>query len=75
MYDLWREVLEARRADRADRYVTAEYIQHNPTVPTGRRGLVAFVAGLRPPAPVAPRVPAPLVAIVAERDLVVLSFT
>jgi predicted SnoaL-like aldol condensation-catalyzing enzyme len=75
VYDFWREVLEARRVERADRYVTAHYVQHNPTVPTGRRGLVAFVAGLGPPAPVAPRMQAPLVAVVAERDLVVLSFT
>ncbi len=36
---------------------------------------MAFVEGLGLPAPVAPRVRAPLVAIVAERDLVVLSFT
>lgn len=50
------------------------YIQHNPGVPTGRAAFVEFFGQFSQPKPVAPRVKAPLVAIVSESDLVVLSF-
>ena len=44
-------------------------------MPTGRQGFVDFFARLAGPQPIAPRVKAPLIAIVAEGNLVVLSFT
>lgn len=74
VYDFWREVFEAGQLQRADKYLAEGYIQHNPTVPTGRAGFVEFFGKFSQPKPVAPRVKAPLVAIVAEGDLVVLSF-
>jgi predicted SnoaL-like aldol condensation-catalyzing enzyme len=74
VYDFWREVFEAGHMELADKYVAAGYIQHNPNVPTGRGAFVAYFSKNVVPHPIEPRVKAPLVAIVAEGDLVVLVF-
>jgi predicted SnoaL-like aldol condensation-catalyzing enzyme len=50
------------------------YIQHNPTVATGRAAFVTFFSRIAKPVSIARTVKAPLVSIVAESDLVVLSF-
>ncbi|MFN8579011.1 MAG: nuclear transport factor 2 family protein [Candidatus Sericytochromatia bacterium] len=50
------------------------YIQHNPNVPTGRAGFIEFFSKLRKPKEIMPRIKAPLISIIAERDLVALSF-
>ena len=75
VYDFWREVLEARHMDLAARYLREDYIQHNPNVATGRQGFVDFFTRLGGPQPIVPKVKAPLISIVAEGDLVTLSFT
>ena len=71
-FDFWREVIQARRADKAGRYIADPYVEHDPT---GAGGRAAFVAGIgrRPPEPVKDTID-DLVRIVAERDLVVLAF-
>lgn len=74
VYDFWREVFEAGHLDKADQYLAETYIQHNPNVPTGRAGFVEFFGRFAKRKEIAPKVAAPLVAIVAERDIVVLSF-
>lgn len=74
VYDFWREVFEGGHLDLADKYLAASYIQHNPTVPTGRAGFVDFFSRFAKPKPIAPRIKAPLVAIMAEGDLVSLVF-
>jgi predicted SnoaL-like aldol condensation-catalyzing enzyme len=74
VYDFWREVFEGGHLDAAERYMTESYIQHNPNVPTGRAAFVAFFSKFAKPAPVEPKIKAPLVAIVADGDLVILSF-
>jgi predicted SnoaL-like aldol condensation-catalyzing enzyme len=74
VYDFWREVLEAGHMELADKYMAESYIQHNPNVATGRAAFVAFFSKLGPARPIKPRVVFPLVNIVAEGDLVVLSF-
>ena len=73
-YDFWREVLEAGHLDLADKYLAENYIQHNPNVSTGRAGFVEFFSKFVKPTPIQPRVQAPLIAIVAEGNLVVMSF-
>lgn len=73
VYDFWREVLEAHQLDRAPHYLHVDYQQHNPNVATGLAGFQDAFAGATPQ-PVQERIKAPLVAIVAERDLVMLSF-
>ena len=72
VYDFWREVLEARHMDLANKYLTESYIQHNPNVATGRAAVVKYFSQF-PTIPVAARVKAPLIGIVAEGDLVVVS--
>lgn len=74
VYDFWREVLEAGHLELADKYMLESYIQHNPSVPTGRGGFVSFFSKLVKPKTIQPRVRSPLVAIVGDGDLVVLSF-
>ena len=74
VYDFWREVFEARHMDLADKYLSDAYIQHNPNVPSGRAAFVDFFSKIGQPKPIEPRITAPLVSIVAERDLVILGF-
>jgi predicted SnoaL-like aldol condensation-catalyzing enzyme len=74
VYDFWREVFEGGHLELAERYLAESYVQHNPNVPTGRAGFVGFFAKFAKPGPIADAVKAPVVSIVAERDLVVLSF-
>ena len=58
----------------AEKYMAEGYIQHNPNVPTGRAAFTEFFSKFAKPKPIAPTVAAPLVAITAEGDIVVLSF-
>lgn len=74
VYDFWREVLEAGHLDKAEQYLSEGYAQHNPNVPTGRAGFVEFFGKFSKRRPMEPRVQAPLVAMVAEGDLVVMAF-
>lgn len=72
--DFWREVLEAGHLELAEKYLTETYIQHNPNVPTGRAGFIEYFSRFAKAKPIQPSIQAPLVSIVAEGDLVVLSF-
>jgi len=72
VFDFWREVLQAHHVDRAADYLDEGYIQHNPTVSTGRAAFIDFFGRL-PRNEVKPTID-DLVSIVAERDLVVLAF-
>ena len=74
VYDFWREVFEAGHMDLAPKYMAEGYIQHNPMVPTGRAAFVEFFSKIAKPRPIADKVAAPLVAILADGDLVVLAF-
>lgn len=74
VYDFWREVFEAGHMELAEKYMAESYIQHNPNVPTGRAAFVEFFTRFVKPKPIEAKVKAPLVAIVAEGDYVVLSF-
>ena len=74
VYDFWREVFEAARMDLAPKYMAETYIQHNPLAPTGRQAFIDFFSRIRKPAPIEARVKVPLVAILADGDLVMLAF-
>ncbi|PTT35902.1 hypothetical protein DBR23_22240 [Acidovorax sp. HMWF018] len=74
VFDFWREVFEGGHMDLAERYLSDGYIQHNPNVPSGRKGFVEAFSKVKKPQPIASYIQSPLVAITAERDLVVLSF-
>lgn len=74
VYDFWREIMEGGRLDLVEKYLAESYIQHNPNVPTGRAGFVKFFSQFAKPKPIEKDVKAPLVSIVAERDIVIVSF-
>jgi predicted SnoaL-like aldol condensation-catalyzing enzyme len=72
VYDLWRTLIEARDIEVAEQYLAEGYIQHNPNADTGRAGVLSLFSSFGPPLEIQERVQTPLVAIVAERDLVAL---
>ena len=74
VYDFWREVFEAGHVELAPKYMTETYIQHNPLVASGREPFIGFLTKFVQPKPIEPKVKAPLVAILAEGDLVVFVF-
>ena len=57
-YDFFRVVLRARHLDEADKYMKADYIQHNPNADTGIAGFKAYFTKLGGPLPVQTRCPA-----------------
>lgn len=74
VFDFWRKVLEGGHLELADQYLSKGYIQHNPNVPTGRDGFVKVFSAFSKPHAIADHIKEPLIAIVGEGDLVVLSF-
>jgi predicted SnoaL-like aldol condensation-catalyzing enzyme len=74
VYDCWREVLEGGHLELVDKYLAENYMQHNPSVRTGRKGFVDFFSKFAKPQTIVDTIKAPVVAIVAEGNLVVISF-
>ena len=74
LYDFWRVVVEGGHVELIDNYVSDDYIQHNPNVASGKQALIElFSANGRKPVPIKDRVQSPIVAIVAEGDLISLT--
>lgn len=74
VYDWWREVFEAGHIELNKNYMAADFIEHNPNVPSGREGVEAFIAMFTGPRPIQDRVERELIAVTAEGDLVHLVF-
>jgi predicted SnoaL-like aldol condensation-catalyzing enzyme len=70
VFDMWREIVDAGREELADLYLEESYVQHNPNAATGRDGFKAYFAA-RADLPIDPSIRRPLVAMVAEGDIVV----
>jgi predicted SnoaL-like aldol condensation-catalyzing enzyme len=68
-----RDLLEANHWDEADKYLTKEYIQHNPNVQSGRDPVLKFF-GSRPSKPIPAKMTTRIVAVIAEGDLVAVAF-
>ena len=73
IYNLFREVLEARHMELADKYLAEDFIQHNPNAADGLPALKKFFAG-RPAQPIAPKLKRPITAIIAEGDMVMVIY-
>jgi predicted SnoaL-like aldol condensation-catalyzing enzyme len=69
-FDLWRTIPEGGREELSELYVDPSYIQHNPNAATGREGFREYMAR-RPDSDVESWLETPLVAMIAEGDLVV----
>jgi predicted SnoaL-like aldol condensation-catalyzing enzyme len=74
VYDFWREILEGGHIEFAPKYMMESYIQHNPNIPTGRQVIIDYFTKYVKPQPIADTIKAPLIAIVAEGNMVVLTF-
>lgn len=72
VFDMFRIIVEAGRHDLADRYIAADYIQHNPKIPNGRAAALEAMRGYESPKPVIDTIRHPLISIVAEGDMVVM---
>ena len=74
VYDMWRTLIEGRDVEAARQYFDENYIQHNPIADTGYAGLAAYITSRGEPQALQDQVQRPLVAIVAERDLVAMAW-
>lgn len=74
VYDMWRTLFDARDVKAAKIFLDENYIEHSPIADTGRAGVLAYFSSLGEPLAIPDRIRRPIVAIVAERDLVVLAF-
>jgi predicted SnoaL-like aldol condensation-catalyzing enzyme len=68
-YHIERDLLQCNHWDEADKWLTERYIQHNPLVASGRAGVVRFF-GSRPKSATCDKLNAPVVAVLADDDLV-----
>ena len=68
-YHIERDLLQCNHWDEAGKWLTERYIQHNPLVASGRAGVVKFF-GSRPRAATCDKLNAPVVAVLADGDLV-----
>jgi predicted SnoaL-like aldol condensation-catalyzing enzyme len=73
VFDMYRAIIQAGRTDLAPQFFTEDYIQHNPNVATGREALVAYIRKTRPVRPMEPTISFPVIAIMAEGDLVTVA--
>jgi predicted SnoaL-like aldol condensation-catalyzing enzyme len=73
VFDMWRAIVQGAHTELAPKYFTKDYIQHNPNVATGRDAMVAYMKKTRPVMPIEPTIHFPVIAIMAEGDLVMLA--
>jgi predicted SnoaL-like aldol condensation-catalyzing enzyme len=73
VFDMWRAIIQGAHTELAPQYFTENYIQHNPNVATGRDALVAYMKSTRPVKPIEPTIHFPVIAIMAEGDLVMVA--
>ena len=73
VFDMWRSIIQAGRTDLAEKFFTKDYIQHNPNVLTGRDAMVEYMKKTRPVRPIDPTITFPVISIMAEGDLVLIS--
>lgn len=71
-----KELLEAGHWDRAPRYLTKEYIQHNPLAASGLDAVMNYFVNVAKvkPKPIPKRMQTKVVSVTAEGDYVVVSF-
>lgn len=71
VFDAWREIVDAGHGDLVERYVATDFVEHNPQGASGPDGFRTTFAA-RAAGPVGASIRAPVVAVVAEGDLVAL---
>lgn len=74
-YHIMKELLECNQWNEADKYLTEQYLQHNPLAKSGRQGVVDFftkVMGRKPAESCPAKMNTKIVSVVAEGDYVVV---
>ena len=74
VYDFRREVFNGGTASKIPQFVAKDFIQHNPTIPSGIQAFMAFMADRASGGNTTPPTIPDLVSIVAENDIVVVAF-
>lgn len=76
VYHIVRDLLEAGHWEQADQYLSERYIQHNPNAASGRAGVVHYFVDVLKvkPSPIPAKIATPIVAVLAEGDLVVVVY-
>jgi predicted SnoaL-like aldol condensation-catalyzing enzyme len=72
VYHIFKDILEGGNVEAIDKYMSARYLQHNPNIASGHDGLKKMLRMVHPK-PVAGKLAAQIVSVVAEGDLVVVS--
>jgi predicted SnoaL-like aldol condensation-catalyzing enzyme len=73
VFDMWRAIIQGAHTELAPKYFTEGYIQHNPNVATGRDAMVAYMKATRPVREIQSTITFPVIAIMAEGDLVMVA--
>jgi predicted SnoaL-like aldol condensation-catalyzing enzyme len=73
VFDMWRAIIQGGHTEMVEQFFTKDYIQHNPNVATGRDAMVAYMKQTRPVKPIEPKITFPVIAIMAEGDLVMVA--
>jgi predicted SnoaL-like aldol condensation-catalyzing enzyme len=76
VYLILRDLLEANHWDLADRYISKDYIQHNPNARNGREAVVYFFTQVLKvkPTPIPQKLSLPVAEVMAEGDLVTVIY-
>lgn len=75
-YHIIKDLLESGHWDLADHWMTERYIQHNPSIQSGRKTVVEYFTNVLKiiPKPIPEKTTWPVVGVVAEGDFVTVSF-
>ncbi|HTN15901.1 MAG TPA: nuclear transport factor 2 family protein [Sphingomonadaceae bacterium] len=71
VFDAWRQLHDAGREELAEIYIDPDFIEHDPNFTSGRASFVKSMSR-RPDLPIETSLQTPIVAMVAQGDLVVL---
>ena len=69
-YHIERDLLQCKRWNQADKWLTERYIQHNPVIPSGRSAILQLFGDRPIPETCDEKLNAPIVAVLADVDLV-----
>ena len=74
-YHITKDLIEAGHWELADKWITKRYIQHNPQAANGRDAVVDFFTKVLKvkPQPIPEKTKTPVVSVVAEGDMVVVT--
>jgi predicted SnoaL-like aldol condensation-catalyzing enzyme len=73
VFDFWRSIVNGGHVELADEMLAEHYVQHSPSLPTGRAAFKQIFSAVPRLEQIPALVSPPLVAIIAEDDLVVMA--